>query len=76
MNADTLTEIYSAKTGIYTNQYTPILLEALWHPFYKLGIGPGRILSAQLLVFIVGAFLLLRLAFKPLGASVAVLVTA
>jgi hypothetical protein len=71
MNADTLTEIAQVKAGSYTNQYTPIL-EALWHPFFNSGFGPGWILAGQLLVFAFGAFLVLRLVFSPLGAAVAV----
>jgi hypothetical protein len=73
MNADTLNEIYSAKTGIYTNQYCPIL-EALWHPFFGLGFGPGEVLAGQLLLFMASAFLLLRHTFKPIGAALAVCV--
>jgi hypothetical protein len=73
MNTDTLNEIGAAKTGIYTNQYTPIL-EWLWHPFYKHGIGPGWVLTGQLVTFVVGAYVLLRRAFRPLGAALAVLI--
>lgn len=71
MDADTLNEIYSAKSGIYTNQYSPIL-EAMWHPFINAGFGPGWILTGQVLVFVVAAFSLVRLALRPLGAAVAV----
>lgn len=70
MDADTLNEIGSARSGTYTDQYSPIL-EAMWHPFIHHGIGPGWILTGQVLVFIVAAYSLLRLTLRPLGAAVA-----
>jgi hypothetical protein len=73
MNADTLNEIASAKTGVYTNQYAPIL-EAIWRPFYNAGAGPGWILVGQLAMFAVGAYVILRRVFRPVGAAVAVLI--
>jgi hypothetical protein len=73
MNTDTLNEIGATKTGFYTNQYSPIL-EWLWHPFYKLGVGPGWILTGQVAMFVGGSYVLLRRAFRPLGAALAVLI--
>lgn len=70
MDADTLNEIASAKSGVYTDQYTPIL-EAIWHPFINAGLGPGWILTGQVLLFVVATFSLLRLTLRPLGAAVA-----
>src|ERR1700757_1565863 len=57
MGGDTLDEIAQAKAGTYTDQHAPIL-EALWHPFIVHGIGPGWVLTAQLLVFAGGCYLL------------------
>lgn len=70
MDADTLNEIYQTMHGVYSDQWSPVLLW-LWHPFFTAGFGPGWMLSAQILLFMVGAYLLLRLAFRPLGAAVA-----
>lgn len=70
MDTDTLNEVASAKLGVYTDQYSPIL-EALWHPFINAGFGPGWILTGQVLVFVVATFSLLRLTLRPLGAAVA-----
>jgi hypothetical protein len=71
MSADTLDEILQAKTAAYTDQHAPIL-EALWHPFFKHGIGPGWVLAAQLLVFAGGSYLILRLHFRPVAAAAGV----
>lgn len=68
MSADTLTQVEQARTGSYTNQHAPLLI-ALWHPFFERGAGPGWVLTAQLLTFSLGCFLVLRAVFRPLGAA-------
>jgi hypothetical protein len=71
MSADSLVMIVEAKSGVYSTHYAPVL-EALWHPFFNAGFGPGWVLVGQLVTFAVGAYLILRLAYGPVGASVAV----
>ena len=73
MNADTLVEISEIRSGTYSNQYAPIL-EAIWHPFYQAGFGPGWVLTAQLGLFVWGAFVLLRRWFSSLAAACVVAV--
>jgi hypothetical protein len=71
MNADTLSQIDQMRTGQYNDQLAPIL-DAFWQPFYRNGFGPGWVLTAQLLVFVAGAFSLLRRQFPPLVAAIVV----
>jgi hypothetical protein len=75
MNADTLVEIYQVRFGGYTDQHAPVL-QSLWHVVYDSGVGPGYILIGQVFCFIVGAYLVLRLVFRPIGAAVATVLIA
>ncbi|SEH11743.1 hypothetical protein SAMN02745716_0866 [Thermoleophilum album] len=59
-----------AESGRYTDWLAP-LLAALWHPFYTLGVGPGWILTAQLMLFSTAVFALFRLACPTLIAALA-----
>jgi hypothetical protein len=68
MNLDSITMIREAKSGDFTDQYAP-LLQALWHPFISNGIGPGWVLFGQVLVFAIGAYLVLRSVAGPVAAS-------
>lgn len=68
MNADTLTEIAQVQWGLLSNQYSPIL-EWVWHPLYTIGFGPGWVLTAQVGLFVISAFALLRRWFSPLAAA-------
>jgi hypothetical protein len=75
MNADTLSQINQMRTGHYNDQLAPIL-DAFWQPFYRNGIGPGWVLTAQLLLFVAGTFSLLRRQFPPLvAATIVVLIS-
>ncbi len=71
MNVDTLYQLNEISTGDFTNQHAPVL-EAIWKPFYDLGIGPGAVLFAQVLAFLVGGYLVLRVAFRPIPSALAV----
>jgi hypothetical protein len=71
MNADTLTQIIQLKTGLISDQYTPVL-ENLWRPLFLGGFGPGWVLTGQLMVFVGGAYLILRLVFGRLAAAILV----
>jgi hypothetical protein len=73
MNGDSFSQIEGARLGQYTNWYCPVLLW-LWHPFYNLGFGPGYALVIQIALFVVGAFMLLRRTFTPIGAALVVAV--
>jgi hypothetical protein len=71
MNADTLIQIseVSGETPI-TDQHAPILL-FLWKLGWPLGVRPGAVLVIQVAVFLIGSYLVLRVALSPLGASIA-----
>ncbi|MCU1459454.1 MAG: hypothetical protein JWL73_3546, partial [Actinomycetia bacterium] len=60
MDADTLNEIDEARRGVYTDQHSPVL-QALWHPFVGIGLSPAILLLCQILMFIAGTYLILRL---------------
>jgi hypothetical protein len=68
INIDTINEIAEAETGEFTNRSAPLLL-ALWHLVWGLGFGPGAVFAAQVITFVIGAYLVLRAAFRPVGAS-------
>lgn len=70
MNADTLNEIEQVMTGKLTDYHAPILL-GIWHLFWGAGVGPGWVLVVQVGCFVLGAYLLMRLAFGRVGATVA-----
>lgn len=65
---DSLSQIYEADSGDFTNRHAALLL-ALWRPFFELGLGLGFVLAAQILTFVVGGYLLARSAFARLGAA-------
>jgi hypothetical protein len=69
MSADTLDEAFQASTGKINNQH-PALLIWGWHLLWPLGVGPGWLLFGQVLTFVVGMYLILRAAFKPIPAAV------
>jgi hypothetical protein len=71
MNVDTLYQINEIVHGDFTNQHAPVL-EALWKPFYDLGIGPGGVLVGQVLAFLAGGYLILRAALRRIPAAVIV----
>jgi hypothetical protein len=69
MSADSLSQIAQVRSGDFTNQHAPLLM-TLWRPLYlHLGAGPGWILTAQLVTFVAGCYLVLRAAFRPVGAA-------
>lgn len=68
ISIDTLNEITEASTGELTNRSAPLLL-ALWHAFWGLGFGPAAVLVVQVACFVIGAYLVLRAAFRPVGAA-------
>ena len=70
MNADTFTQIEEAITGHLTNFHATILI-AMWHVVWGTGIGPGWILTGQVITFEAGAYLVMRIAFNGLGAAIA-----
>jgi len=69
ISIDSLGEITEAATAHFSNRGAPLLL-ALWSPFWDLGFGPGAVLLASVVTFLIGAYLVLRAAFRPLGAAV------
>ena len=68
MSADTLDEAFQASTGKINNQHSAILVW-FWHLLWPLGVGPGWLLFGQVLCFVVGMYLILRAAFKPIPAA-------
>jgi hypothetical protein len=69
MSADTLAQIDQVRTGEYTNLHAPLLMW-IWRQLYLLvDAGPGWALTAQLIAFVAGAFLVLRAAFRPVAAA-------
>ncbi|MQA76182.1 MAG: hypothetical protein GEU88_17925 [Solirubrobacterales bacterium] len=71
MNADTLVQISQVRGDAPINdQHTPILL-FLWKLGWPLGVRPGVLLLIQAAVFLIGSYLVLRVALRPLGASIA-----
>lgn len=70
ISSDSIAQIRQARDGDFTDQHAPLLM-ALWYPWYHLGFGPGWVLTLQLVVFGLAAYLLLRAALRPLGAAIA-----
>jgi hypothetical protein len=70
MNADTLNQISQANgdSPLY-DQYAP-LLNWLWRQFWPVGLRPGLVLMLQVAAFLVGSYLILRSAMRPLAASI------
>ncbi len=69
MSADTLSQIdQAARTIPINDQHAPILIW-LWRFVWPLGIDPGWIFAAQTIAFALGAYLIARVAFGPLGSS-------
>jgi hypothetical protein len=68
MNADTLNDINEVRLGTFSNHHAPIL-NALWHPFYEIGVGPGWVLAGQILLFLLGTYLILRGPLRPFAAG-------
>ena len=68
MGVDTLGEIAGVDSGDFTNRHAP-LLEALWRPFYELGIGPGVVLLGQISTFLAGGYLVLRANLRRVSAA-------
>lgn len=74
MDADSLEEFAQVKSGVFDNRYSPIL-QWLWGVAYRAGVGPGIVLVAQILLFCVAAYVLLRLRYRRVAAaSLAVLI--
>jgi hypothetical protein len=72
MSADTLAQFDQARSGDLTNHHAPILV-ALWYAgWHVAGAGPAWVLFAQVATFLVGLFLLLRTALRPLPAALVV----
>jgi hypothetical protein len=70
VNLDSLGQIDEVESGAFTNLHAP-LLQALWSPLWDLGIEVGAALMLQVLAFLIGAYLILRAAFRPPGAAAA-----
>lgn len=70
MNADTLDEIRQVISGNLSDYHAPLLL-GVWHLVWGVGVGPGWVLAAQVCCFVAGTYMLMRLAFGPLGAAIA-----
>jgi hypothetical protein len=69
MSADTLDEAFQASTGKINNQHSALLVWG-WHLLWPLGVGPGWLLFGQVLCFVVGIYLILRAAFRPIPAAI------
>ena len=70
MSNDTLAQIGEVQTGRYTNQLSPVLA-ILWHPLYRLGFGPGWVLTAQVACFVAGTYLVARATLGRVAATAA-----
>lgn len=68
MNADALAQIGAIEHGTFSNKYAP-LLQAIWYPFFHLGVGPGWVLAGTLLVCAGGAFVVLLSVARPILAA-------
>jgi hypothetical protein len=68
INIDTFGEIAEVATGKFSNRAAPLLL-ALWSPLWDLGVGTGGAFLIQVLTFVIGAYLVLRATFRPIGAA-------
>jgi len=68
MNADTLAQIGAIEHGTFSNKYAP-LLQAIWYPFFHIGIGPGWVLAGTLVVCAAGAFVVLLAVARPVLAA-------
>ena len=71
LNFDTLFQINEVATGDLTNQHAPVL-QAIWKPFWEIGVGPEGVLLAQLAAFLAGGWLVLRTVLGRVGAAVAI----
>ena len=71
LNPDTVFQINEVGSGEFTNQHAAVL-QALWKPFYDLGAGPGAVLLAQILTFLAGGYLVLRVAFGRIPSALGV----
>jgi hypothetical protein len=70
MNADSLNQISQANgdSPLY-DQYAP-LLNWLWRQLWPVGLRPGLVLALQVAALLVGSYLTLRSAIRPLAASI------
>jgi hypothetical protein len=69
MSADTLAQIHQVRTGEFTNLHAPLLMWIWRRAYLIVDAGPGWALTLQLLTFVVGAYLILRAAFRPVAAA-------
>jgi hypothetical protein len=75
MNADTLTQIDGVRIGDVTDRHAWLLSE-IWRLVWPLGIGPGWVLTATLITFVFGGYLVLRAALHPIPAAICTAVVA
>lgn len=68
VNIDARFEIDQVASGRFNDRGAPLLL-AMWSPFWDLGAGPGAVLIGQAVTFVIGAYLVLRAAFRPIAAA-------
>lgn len=70
LSNDSFAQMGQADSGDFTNQHSA-LLAALWYlPYNHLDAGPGWVLVAQVATFVLGAYLVARVAFGRWGAAI------
>ena len=68
MNADSLTQIDEVRTGNVSDRHAWLLAE-LWRAVWPLGVGTVWVLTATVISFVVGSYLVLRAALGPIAAA-------
>ncbi len=68
INVDSVSQIQETDKAAFTNRHAPLLL-ALWYPLFKLGLGLGFVLLAQVAVFALGGYIVLRVALGRVAAT-------
>lgn len=73
MSADTLAQIEQVRAGEYTDWHAALLL-VLWRPFWLIGAGPGWVMTAGIVTFVLGLYGVLRVRFGRPAAVIATIV--
>jgi hypothetical protein len=71
MNFDSLDQIAQARGDVPLSDRFAPLIDWLWKLLWPVGLRPGLVLVLQVAVFLVGSYLILRSAMRPLAASIA-----
>ncbi len=63
MNVDALTQIGQVRSGRYNDWHSGVLVP-LWRPFWRLGLGPGLVYAASVVILSLGLFGVLATAMR------------